>query len=114
MGGVFFRRQLVPRAEVINDISGDVITLFRILQRYYPQFMETLKFQVSSRKEFERLSNCAPSTLTDLERAARFLYLQCLAFGGKVSGRSFGVDTTGPARFNISRLGPFSKKSMNV
>lgn len=106
MGGVFFRRQLVPRAEVINDISGDVITLFRILQRHYPQFMETLKFQITSRKEFERLSNCDPSTLTDLERAARFLYLQRLAFGGKVSGRSFGVDTTGPARFNINRLGP--------
>ena len=106
MGGVFFRRQLVPRAEVINDISGDVITLFRILQRHYPQFMETLKFQITSRKEFERLSNCDPSTLTDLERAARFLYLQRLAFGGKVSGRSFGVDTTGPARFNLNRLGP--------
>ena len=106
MGGVFFRRQLVPRAEVINDISGDVITLFRILQRHYPQFMETLKFQITSRMEFERLSNCDPSTLTDLERAARFLYLQRLAFGGKVSGRSFGVDTTGPARFNLNRLGP--------
>lgn len=106
MGGVFFRRQLVPRAEVINDISGDVITLFRILQRHYPQFMETLKFQITSRKEFERLSNCDPSTLTDLERAARFLYLQRLAFGGKVSGRSFGVDTTGPARFNLNRLAP--------
>ncbi len=68
--------------------------------------METLKFQITSRKEFERLSNCDPSTLTDLERAARFLYLQRLAFGGKVSGHSFGVDTTGPARFNLNRLGP--------
>lgn len=106
MGGVFFRRQLIPRSEVINDISGDVITLFRILQRHYPQFMETLKFQITSRKEFERLTNCDPSTLTDLERAARFLYLQRLAFGGKVTGRNFGVDTTGPARFNINRLGP--------
>ncbi len=106
MGGVFFRRRLVPKAEAINDISGDVATLFRILQRHYPQFMETMKFQITSRKEFERLIACDPDTLTDLERAARFLYLQKLAFGGKVKGRSFGVDTTGPARFNIHRLGP--------
>lgn len=106
MGGVFFRRRLVPRTEVINDRSGDVATLFRILQRHYPQFMETLKFQVSSRREYERLVACDPSTLTDLERAARFLYLQRLAFGGKVSGRNFGVDVTGGARFNITRLGP--------
>ncbi|QGA58813.1 DNA adenine methylase [Brucella sp. 2280] len=106
MGGVFFRRRLVPKSEAINDISGDVATLFRILQRHYPQLMETMKFQITSRKEFERLAACDPDTLTDLERAARFLYLQKLAFGGKVRGRTFGVDTTGPARFNINRLGP--------
>nr|WP_313372494.1 DNA adenine methylase [Brucella intermedia] len=106
MGGVFFRRRLAPKAEAINDISGDVATLFRILQRHYPQFMETMKFQITSRKEFERLAACDPNTLTDLERAARFLYLQKLAFGGKVKGRTFGVDTTGPARFNVNRLGP--------
>jgi DNA adenine methylase len=31
MGGVFFRRRWAPRREVINDISRDVATLFRIL-----------------------------------------------------------------------------------
>lgn len=105
MGGIFFRRRLTPKMEVINDKSGDVATLFRILQRHYPQFMETLKFQITSRREFERLAQCDPATLTDLERAARFLYLQRLAFGSKVVGRNFGVDTTGSARFNISHLG---------
>lgn len=29
--------------------------------------------------------------LTDLERAARFLYLQRTAFGGEVSGRNFAL-----------------------
>jgi DNA adenine methylase len=106
MGGVFFRRQLVPKAEVINDRSGDVANLFRILQRHYQQFMDTLRFQVTTRREFERLLACDPATLTDLERAARFIYLQRLAFGGKVTGRSFGVDTGGGARFNLNNLGP--------
>ena len=64
-----------PRREVINDISRDVATLFRILQRHYPQFMETLKFQITSRAEFERLVASNADTLTDLERAGRFLYL---------------------------------------
>lgn len=106
MGGVFFRRSLIPRSEVINDRSGDVATVFRILQRHYPQLMEIMKFQITSRREFERLTDTDPTTLTDLERTARFLYLQRLAFGGKVTGRNFGVDTTGPARFDINRLGP--------
>ena len=105
MGGVFLRRNLQPRMEVINDISGDVANLFRILQRHYPQFMETLRYQVTSRREFERLSRVDPSTLTDLERAARFLYLQRTAFGGKVAGQNFGVTMQG-ARFNLLKLAP--------
>ncbi len=104
MGGVFFRRTRLPPVEVINDYSGDVATLFRILQRHYPQLMDVLKFQITSRREFDRLRTADPSTLTDLERAARLLYLQRLAFGGKVSGRNFGVDRYGPARFNVLRL----------
>lgn len=35
MGGVFLRRRRVPKVEVVNDLSGDVVTLFRILQRHY-------------------------------------------------------------------------------
>lgn len=106
MGGVFLRRRRVPKAEVINDASQDVATFFRILQRHYPQFMETLRFQVTSRARFEQLVKTDPATLTDLERAARFLYLQRLAFGGKVAGRSFGVDPGRGARFNLNTLGP--------
>ncbi|SFZ86015.1 DNA adenine methylase [Devosia enhydra] len=106
MGGVFFKRDRQPRSEVINDWSGDVANLFRILQRHYPRFMDMLKFQVTSRREFERLKATDPTTLTDLERAARFIYLQRLSFGGKVAGRTFGVNIGGPARFNLNRLGP--------
>jgi DNA adenine methylase len=45
----------------------------RILQRHYPQFLGTLRFQLTTRAEFERLVRVDPETLTDLERAARFL-----------------------------------------
>jgi DNA adenine methylase len=47
-----------------------------------------------------------PDTLTDLERAARFLYLQRMAYGGKVTGRNFGVDPRSSAGFNLNRLAP--------
>lgn len=72
--------------------------------------MDTLKFQITSRREFDRLKTCDPSTLTDLERAARFLYLQRLTFAGKVSGQNFGVNREGPARFNLTRLAPVLEK----
>lgn len=104
MGGVFFRRVRRPRVEVINDASRDVATLFRILQRHYPQFMDTLKFQITSRRRFDELVATDPDTLTDLERSARFLYLQRLTFGGKVAGRTFGVNPASPARFDLTTL----------
>lgn len=106
MGGIFLRRSARPRAEVINDRARDIANLFRILQRHYPQFLETLRFQLTTRAEFERLVAVDPDTLTDLERAGRFLYLQRTAFGGKVSGRNFGVTRERPGRFNLTTLEP--------
>lgn len=106
MGGIFLRRSKRPRAEVINDAGRDVANLFRILQRHYPQFLDVLRFQLTTRAEFNRLVDTNPETLTDLERAARFLYLQRTAFGGKVSGRNFGVSIDRPGRFNLSTLEP--------
>jgi len=106
MGGVFFRRDARPRAEVINDWSEDVSTFFRVVQRHYVPFMEMLRWQVTSRAGFEKLLALAPASLTDLERSARFLYLQRLAFGGKVRGRGFGVNPGGAARFDVTKIGP--------
>jgi DNA adenine methylase len=105
MGGVFLRRRFRPRLEVANDLNGEIVNLFRILQRHYPQLMEVMRFQITSRREFERLRGMDPATLTDLERAARFLYLQRLCFGGKIGG-VFGVSATTSPRFSLSRLEP--------
>lgn len=106
MGGIFLRRRVRPRVEAINDISGDVATFFRVLQEHYPYFIDMLRWRISSRAEFERLRGLDPARLTDLQRVARFLYLQRLAFGGKVEGRNFGVDKAQGARFDIGKLEP--------
>lgn len=106
MGGVFLRRPYRAQAEVINDISGDVVILFRVLQRHYQAFMDMLRWQLTSRAEFERLLAALPDTLTDLERAARFLYIQRVTYGGKVTSRSFGVSPDRPSRFDVTTLAP--------
>lgn len=106
MGGVFFRRTARPKAEVINDWSEDVATFFRVLQHHYQAFLDMLRWQVTSRANFEKLAGQDPATLTDLQRAARFLYLQRVAFGGTVARRNYGVSVTGGARFDVSKLAP--------
>ena len=106
MGGIFLRRRERPVAEAINDVSGDVANFFRVLQEHYPYFIDTLRWRITSRSEFERLRALPADRLTDLQRAARFIYLQRLAFGGKVEGRNFGVSAGQSARFDIGRLEP--------
>ncbi len=106
MGGVFFRRPSRPKVEAVNDRSRDVVTLFRVLQRHHQAFLDMLKWQIASRAEFERLTATDPDTLTDLERAARFLYLQKAGFGGKVISPSFGANMNQPARFDVGKLVP--------
>lgn len=106
MGGIFFRRDQRPKSEVINDWSEDVSTFFRVLQHHYTAFLDMCRFQITSRSGFEKLKALDPASLTDLQRSARFLYLQRLAFGGKVSGRNFGVRPSAPANFDITKLAP--------
>lgn len=106
MGGVFLRRRHRPASEVINDLSGDVSNFFRVLQAHPDWFQEMIAYQVSSRREFVRLQATDPNTLTDIQRAARFLYLQRMGFGGTVTGRPFGVDPGRPGRFNVEQLRP--------
>lgn len=104
MGGVFFRRAWAPGQEVINDKSGDVATFFRVVQNHYQAFVDYMKWQVASRSEFDRLRHMEPSLMTDIQRAARFYYLQKLAFGGKSVGQSFGVQPPKPSNFNPLRV----------
>ncbi len=106
MGGVFFRRQKRPAVEAANDRSKDVATFFRIVQRHHQALLDMLRFQIASRADYERLLKVEPETLTDLERSARFLFLQKMSFGGKVDGRVFGVSTTSPAKFHVGKLTP--------
>lgn len=105
-GGVFLRRPEPAKVEVINDRSREIATFFRVLQRHEQAFLDMLRWQLTTRADFERLLATDPDTLTDLERAARILYLQRVVYGGKVSGQNFGVSRTTPARFNTVRLVP--------
>ena len=104
MGGIFFRRSRPATAEVINDLSRDVTNLFRVIRRHYQAFVDELAFLPASRDEFDRQRALDPDTLTDIDRAVRFLYLQRLCFSGRVEGRTFGVRKDQSSRIQLGRL----------
>jgi DNA adenine methylase len=104
MGGVFFRRPRRPPAEAINDLNREVSNLFRVLQRHPDALFAELRWKVNALAEFDRLRAENPDLLTDVERAARFAFIQYATFGGKVRTTSFGRSTTGRARFEAGRV----------
>lgn len=106
MGGVFLRRRVRPETEVINDLSGDITTLFRVLQRFPEALLRELRWRPAIRSEFDRLKEMRDCDLLDIERAARLIYLQTLAFGGRVAVQHFGTSATGSHNFDIRRLEP--------
>lgn len=104
MGGVFFRRTIGRPREFINDIDGDIANFFRVLKWHYGPLVDLMRFDVTSRSEFDWLKAANPRSMTDLQRAARFLYLQTLYFGGGAS-QTFGVSPQYPARFDVVTIG---------
>lgn len=100
---LFFMRPQPAPVEVLNDINGDLVSLYRVVQNHLEEFVRQFKWALTSRQLFEWHKVARPETLTDIQRAARFFYLQHNAFGGKVSGQTFGTATTAPA-FNMMRI----------
>lgn len=89
--------------EVINDVNGELVNLYRVVQRHLEEFVRQFKWALSSRQVFKWLQDTRTETLTDIERAARFYYLQHQAFGGRVEGQTWGTATTAPA-VNLLRI----------
>ncbi|QHQ16565.1 DNA adenine methylase [Pectobacterium parmentieri] len=92
------------KAEVINDINGELVNLYRVVKHHLEEFVRQFKWALVSRQIYKWLQAVPEETLTDIQRAARFYYLQKQAFGGKVEDRTFCTATTSPPRFNLLRI----------
>lgn len=92
------------KAEVINDINGDLVNLYRVVQHHLDEFVRQFRWALVSRQIWQWLEITPVETLTDIQQAVRFFYTQKLGFGGKVDGRSFGTATTSAPRLNLLRI----------
>lgn len=89
--------------EVLNDVNGELVNLYRVVKNHLEEFIRQFKWCLSSREIFKWTQATPPETLTDVQRAARFYYLQHQAFGGRVDGQSWGTATTAPP-INLLRI----------
>lgn len=100
---LFFLKE-PSRAEVINDINGELINLYRVIQHHLEEFCRQFKWALVSRQIYQWAKLTPAEIQTDIQRAARFYYLQRLGFGGKVKGRVFGTSATSPPKLNLLRI----------
>ncbi len=100
---IFFAKEPV-KVEVLNDVNGDLVNLYRVVKHHLEEFMRQFRWALVSREIFKWAQVTPPETLTDIQRAARFYYLQRLCFGAKVEGQTFGVATTSKPRINLLRI----------
>lgn len=103
-GALFFMRDEPAKVEVLNDFNGELVNLYRVVQHHLEEFVKQFKWALISRQMFQWEKTKRPETLTDIQRAARFYYLQKQAFGGKVDGQTFGVATTTAPKLNLLRI----------
>lgn len=100
---LFFMKQ-PAKVEIINDVNGELVNLYRVIKNHLEEFIRHFKWCLVSREEYLTQKVINPDTLTDIQRAARFYYLQKLSFGGKVSGQTFGTAASAPPKLNLLRI----------
>lgn len=103
-GAALYFMKVPSDVEVLNDINGELVNLYRVVKHHLGELIQQFKWSLVSRQMFEWLKITPVDTLTDIQRAARFFYLQKMAFGGKVTGQNFGIATSTPPRLNLLRI----------
>lgn len=89
--GLLFNKPRSP-VEVLNDINRDLVNAFRCMRYHGQAVIEELVFRIGSRHELissRKCTTCEASPLTDIQRAAEFLFQRAISFGSE--GLSFGV-----------------------
>ncbi|WP_375673624.1 DNA adenine methylase [Bartonella sp. TS82HLJMH] len=102
--GVIFLNKRPAKYSVINDLNGEITNLFQCVQNDFDDLAKQLGWFVCSRQLFFELAAIDPESLSKVERAARFLFLQRCVMYGKKEYVSFGFGRKKPTVFNPDKL----------
>jgi DNA adenine methylase len=99
------------KVEVLNDLNGEIVNFFRVCQWHYEELLRYLKYCHMSRKLFQVLAASNPDTLTDVQRAGRFFYLQKNSFGGLVVKQNYHYTVVHSPNYNPARMPEIIQKA---
>ncbi|MED4884406.1 DNA adenine methylase [Bacillus smithii] len=79
-GALFF--ELSPERAIISDSNPELINLYKIIAENVNELIELLKEMKNDEEFYYRIRALNPETLTNIERAARTLYLNRTCYNG--------------------------------
>lgn len=100
---VLFHKEPSP-VEVINDLDTEIVNFFRVCQQHSEELTRYLRFMVVSRHWHEVLKATDPGALTDIQKAARYLYLLKNSFASLPRRLSYKCHVVQPPGFNPERI----------
>jgi DNA adenine methylase len=100
---VFFHKE-PSKVEVLNDLDTEILNFYRVCQLHFEELVRWLRFTLASRKMYENFAEASPQVLSDIQRAARFFYLQKNSFGGLVARQNFHYCVTARPNFRPERI----------
>ena len=92
------------RVEVLNDLDEEVFNFLRVCQLHHQELIRYLQFCTASRKWFELFQMQEPKALSDIQRAARFFFLQKNCYGGLIRRQNFTVSVQDGSNYNPHRI----------
>lgn len=103
-GWIFFRKE-ESKYEVLNDLDSELVAFYKVIKYHLEEFLRQFKWVLVSREWWEDWKRQQEAGgLTDIQKAARYYYLQRQCFGGKVKGRTFAANQETYPRINLLRL----------
>lgn len=103
-GAQVFFRKAPSTVEVLNDLDGEIVNFYRVCQHHYEELLRYFRFAVVSRTWFDIIKKSDPETLTDIQRAARHLYLLKNCFASLVRNPVYHRNVIQPPGFNLENL----------
>lgn len=97
------------KVEVVNDINGTLVALYRNLQFHLPAILEEINWLFSSRQNLKDF--LAQPGLTEIQRASRFLLVNRTSFGGNMNSFAVAKTSGGGAAFNRKTVGELLRKA---
>lgn len=88
-GAVFFG--LEPKKSVLNDMNSELMSTYRVVRDDVESLISQLATMKNSLEDYTRFRTQDLSSMSNVEMAARFIYLNKLSFNGLYRVNSLGV-----------------------